>query len=83
MKVLFVIEWDSPKDDAKRKKYYEFFDEYGPIWNKKHEGVKHKDLGTWADQPGHLTSLLEYESMEEFSTKTFRMRIMRPTVIVR
>jgi hypothetical protein len=66
MKVLYAIEWETHKDEAKRKKYYEFFDEE-KTWEKTHESVKYKDLGTWADQPGHLTFLTEYESMEEFS----------------
>jgi hypothetical protein len=101
MKVWFVMESETFKDDAKRKKYYEYLDTWRPIWEKKHEGVKHNDLGGWSDRPGNVMYVVEYESMEEFSKvwsdeefqkgllilrnnlKSFNMRIMRPTVVVR
>ena len=35
--------------------------------DEKHEGVKFKDHGGWAEQPGHPIWVREYESMEEFS----------------
>lgn len=101
MKVWGVTEIETYKDEAKRKKYYEYLDTWGPFRQKKHEGVKFKDLGGWSDNPGCVMFVTEYESMEEFSKvwsdeefqielvklrnhcKSFRTRIMRPTVSVR
>ena len=101
MKVWFVTERETFKDEAKRKKYYESMDTLGPIWEKTHEGVKYTSLGGWSDNPGYVMSVDEYENMEEFSKvwsdeefqkglvilrnlcKSFKMRIMRPTITVR
>jgi hypothetical protein len=64
MKVMLVMKWETYKDEAKRKKYYEFDNS---IWEQKHEGIKYKELGGWGVQPGKIVYLYEYESMEEFS----------------
>ena len=97
MKVMLAMKVETFKDEAKRKKYYEFDN---AIWKKKHEGIKYKELGGWGVQPGRLIYLYEYESMEEFSkiwsdmeiqalfvnyrnlTKEFKVSIWRPTVSV-
>ena len=97
MKVMLVMEVETYKDEAKRKKYYEFDNS---VWKKKHEGIKYKELGGWGVQPGKLVYLYEYESMEEFSKiwsdmeiqarlvklrnlcKDFKIKIWRPTVSV-
>ena len=67
MKVWFVIERETFKDEMKRKEYYEFLDTFMPMWEKKHEGVKCKSLGGWSDNPGCVMNIVEYDSMEEFS----------------
>ena len=67
VKVLFIREWENYNDEAKLKKYYEYLETTQPFFQKKHEGVKFKNLGGWAEQPGHVVALTEYESMEEFS----------------
>ena len=64
MKVMLVMKMETYKDEAKRKKWYEFDNS---IWEKKHEGIKYKELGGWSTQPGKVTNLFEYESMEEFT----------------
>ena len=64
MKVMLVIKMETYKDEAKRKKWYEFDN---TVWKEKHEGIKYKELGGWGTQPGEVTNLFEYESMEEFS----------------
>ena len=97
MKIMLVMEVETYKDEAKRKKYYEFDNS---IWKKKHEGIKYKELGGWGVQPGKLVYLYEYESMEEFSKiwsdmeiqtllvkyrnlcKDYKIQIWRPTVSV-
>jgi hypothetical protein len=101
MKVWWVSEIETFKDEAKRKAYYEYLDIWGPLWQKKHEGVKWKNLGGWSDSPGEVMNVAEYESMEELSKvwsdeefqkalvtlrnhcKSYKIRIMRPTVTVR
>lgn len=67
MKVWWVMEMETFKDEMKRKEYYEFLDTWGPMWQKKHEGVKFNYLGDWSDNPGCVMYVNEYESMEEFS----------------
>jgi uncharacterized protein (DUF1330 family) len=101
MKVWFVTETETFKDEDKRKKYYEYLEIHGPLVKKKLEGVKGKYLGSWSDNPGRMMNVLEFESMEELSKvwsdeeyqksllrlrnhlKSQKIRIMRPTVIVR
>ena len=67
MKVWFVTERETFKDEAKRKKYYEIMDTLSPSWEKMHEGVKATMLGGWSDSPGYVMGVSEYENMEEFS----------------
>jgi hypothetical protein len=64
MKVMLVMKTETYKDEAKRKKYYEIDN---TVWKEKHEGIKYKELGGWGTQPGKVTFLFEYESMEEFT----------------
>ena len=67
MKVMWVMEIETFKEDTRRKKFYESYQKLRLIWKKKHEGIKYKDLGGWGVQPGKFVYLYEYESMEEFS----------------
>ena len=67
MKLWFVMEIETYKDDARRKKFYEYYQKIMPIWQNKLEGVKSKFLGGWADTPGCPMLVYEFESMEEFS----------------
>ena len=101
MKVWFVMEFETFKDDAKRKEYYDYLkSSWRPTKEKTYEGVTFKNLGGWSDYPGWVMYVEEFESMEEFSkvwsneeyqkeilklrnhVKSFKMRIMRPTVSV-
>ena len=83
MKVLFMVEAVIHKDDEKRKKFYENVPEYMSTWAKKHEDVKYKYLGSWAEQPGHTFHLYEYESMEEFSKIWSDVEVQRQLVSLR
>jgi hypothetical protein len=69
MKVWWVMEMETYKDEDKRKKYYEYMDEFRPIWQKKFEekDVKCTRLGGWSDNPGWVMNVTEFESMEELS----------------
>jgi hypothetical protein len=67
MKVWFVMEVETYKDDAKRKKYYEYLNTFRSLYEKKHEGVEYEFLGGWSDNPGCVMYVYEYESVEEFS----------------
>ncbi|NYT16333.1 MAG: hypothetical protein GKC02_10320 [Methanomassiliicoccales archaeon] len=67
LKVLWALEIETFKDETKRKEYYEYNDIWGPLWQKKHEGVKFNNLGGWSDNPGHVTYYVEYENMEELA----------------
>jgi hypothetical protein len=66
VEVLLFREWDNPKDEERRKKYTEImrdtalrerFDKLGVIKSRK----------GWADGTGHIISLMEFESMEDFA----------------
>ena len=83
MKVLFAVEAVTPRDGAKRKKFYEGMAGFEPLWGEKHEGVKFKYLGSWAEQPGHTLHLYEYESMEEFSKIWSDMEVQKQLVKMR
>ena len=66
MKILVITEWETFKDEAKVKKYYEYM-ETEPFRAHREaleSEVKHK---AWSAAPGHLVMIEEYESMEEFS----------------
>ena len=83
MKVLLMVEAVTYRDEAKRKKFYEDLVDFMPFWEKKHEGVKYKYLGGWAEQPGHVIHLYEYESMEEFSKVWSDMDVQKQLVKAR
>jgi hypothetical protein len=66
VEVLLFREWDNPKDEERRKKYAEItrdtamrerFEKLGNI----------KSIMGWADGTGHIISLWEFESMEDFA----------------
>jgi len=96
------MEFETFKDDTKRKEYYDYLESsWRPTSQKIYEGVKWKNLGGWSDNPGWVLWIAEFESMEEFSKvwsneeyqkeilklrnhlKSFKMKIMRPTISVR
>jgi hypothetical protein len=61
--MLVFMEWDNPKDEARRTK---FFDEN----RRRAKPAKWEGVGkrtTWADGTGHIIALWEYESPEDFA----------------
>ena len=67
MKVWWVVQVTTFKDEARRKVYRENNQKWIPIMQKKHEGIKSKNLGGWSATPGTVVWVREYESMEELS----------------
>ena len=65
MKVLLFREWENPKDEERRKKYAE-------LTTAGTFAEQFKKLGAspsaWADGTGHIVSIIEFNSMEDFTT---------------
>jgi len=60
MKVLMIIEYDLPKDEAKLKTFYEYASEKRPYLVKKWEEYKMK-TSVWGDSSGHVVRIGEME----------------------
>jgi quinol monooxygenase YgiN len=63
---LVIIEWQTFKDEAKVKKYYEYLKTEPFRAHREALESEVKSRG-WSAAPGHLVLIEEYESMEEFS----------------
>ena len=75
MAVVFMMEWDNPKDEARYKKFSEFqswrkgltekYKEYVETMNKMNQEGTLKFNG-WTDNTGHIIGWWEFESIESF-----------------
>jgi len=68
MKVVLLVEWDNPKDEARDKKGIKFNEEFiTPYW----ESVEEKGIkitaSVWSDNTGHMVGWYELEDLEEFT----------------
>ena len=66
MEVLLFREWDNPKDEERRKKYAEITSDSDLREHFEKLDVI-KNWKGWADSTGHIISLWEFESMEDFA----------------
>ena len=66
LNILVITEWETFKDEAKVKKYYEYLETEPFRVHMEALESEVKDKG-WSAAPGHIVRIQEYESMEEFS----------------
>jgi len=69
MPVVFMREWDNPKDEERNEKRRKYGREvWNPYWKKlvEEKGIKAKG-SIWVDNTGHVVVWGEYETMEDFS----------------
>ncbi len=83
MKAWWVFSIKTFKDEARRKAYYEYLEKWGELWQKKNEGVKYKNHGSWSASPGEVVWVAEYESMEELAKVWGDEEIQKGLVILR
>jgi hypothetical protein len=79
VEVLLFREWDNPKDEERRKKYAELTNDTALRERFEKLGVI-KSMKGWADGTGHIISLWEFESMEDFTKLWNDMEFQRGLV---
>ena len=69
MPVVYLMEWDIPKDEERSEKRRKWFREVMmPNWEKivEEKGIKFKG-GSWSDNTGHTIWWNRFETMEDFA----------------
>ena len=67
MKVVMLVECNTPKETERNKKRYQFSDEHlKPYWDKKDKEVNMNRSG-WSDGSGTVITWMEFETLEDFN----------------